>query len=206
MDDNGAAPFASRRDENTSATRDAIVAAAQVAFAEKGFAATSLEDIVGPVRLTKGALYHHFASKAAVLEAVYTKMERELVTSVHRAAESATGGPWETIVASLDAFFEASAEPAYVSIVLRDAPFVLGTREARAIDHALGLELVESLVRALYPCDVAPPLPLGAAARVLLAAASEVAMSMAYADDPGAARAEGRAVVLALLAGLRDAR
>ncbi len=196
---------ASRREEHAGATRDAIVAAARATFAAKGYAATSLEDICGPARLTKGALYHHFANKAAVLEAVYTQMEEELVVAVQRAAEGADGGPWDRVVAGLDAFFEASAEPAYVRIVLRDAPAVLGMPAARAIDHALGLGLVEELVRGLFDGSPSPPLPVGATARVLLAAASDVAVSMAYAEDPSRAREEGRAVVIAMMEGIRAA-
>ncbi len=204
MSNNGGAvrPL-SRRDEQAVATRDAIVAAARAAFSEKGYAATSLDDIVGRARLTKGALYHHFESKAVVLEAVYTQMERELVTAVARAAESAPGGAWRRILSALDAFLEASAEPAYVRIVLRDATSVLGTREARIIDHELGLGLVEALVEGLFEDARRPPLSPSATARVLLAAASEVAVAVAYAEDPARARAEGREVVIAMLEGLR---
>ncbi|MBC7170980.1 MAG: TetR/AcrR family transcriptional regulator, partial [Polyangiaceae bacterium] len=192
-----------RRDANAEATRASILAAAREAFAQKGYAATSLEDIVGPSGFTKGALYHHFGSKQAVLEAVYTEMESELVDSVQAAALEAGDDPWERTLAALDAFFESSAEPAYVRVVLRDSPSVLGSRESRAIDHALGLELVESLIRAIWGDARHPSLTTNTTARIVLAAASEVAISMADSDDPERARAEGRAVVVAMLAGLR---
>jgi AcrR family transcriptional regulator len=200
------APTLARRDEHAADTRRAILAAARQAFAQGGYAETSLDVIVGRARLTKGALYHHFQSKAAVLEAVYIAMEEELATQVSAAVAASSGDPWDQMIAAVDAFFAASADPEYARIVLRDAPLVLGSRHGREIDLAIGLGLVVELVTALARAGEIRPLPIVATARVLLAAASEVAVTMAYADDPEVARAEGTEVVLALLDGLRPAR
>ena len=53
------------RDVHAEDTRRSILSAARRAFARDGYANTALEAIVGPARLTKGALYHHFKNKAA---------------------------------------------------------------------------------------------------------------------------------------------
>jgi TetR/AcrR family transcriptional repressor of nem operon len=45
-------------------TRDRILDTAQVLVLEKGFAATSLDDIIRAAGLTKGAFFHHFRSKS----------------------------------------------------------------------------------------------------------------------------------------------
>jgi AcrR family transcriptional regulator len=198
-----ASPSVARRVEHVADTRRAILAAARQAFAKKGYASTSLEDIVAPARLTKGALYHHFASKAAVLEALYVEMEEELAARVSAAVVAAGDNAWDRLVAALDAFFAGSADPEYARIVLRDAPPVLGGRNGREIDQAIGLGLVCDLVEGLQRARLMPPLSVTAVARVLLAATGELAVAMAFADDPTAARREGTEVVLALLAGLR---
>src|ERR1700755_2688584 len=109
-----------RRDLHAEDTRRAILDAARREFARDGYANTALEAIVGPARLTKGALYHHFKNKAAVLEAVYVEMEQALATEVGAAVMAAEGGAWARMYAAIDAFFELSSEPAYVQIVLRD--------------------------------------------------------------------------------------
>jgi len=192
-----------RRDQAADDTRRAILAAARRAFARQGYDETSLEAIVVPAKLTKGALYHHFKSKAAVLEAVYIEMEEELAARVTAAVTSSGGSAWDRMTTAVDAFFAASAEPAYVRIVLRDAPLVLGPIHGREIDHAIGLGLVIQLITDLAAEGALRPLPIVTTARVLLAAASEVAIAMAYADDPELARKEGTEVVLALLDGLR---
>lgn len=192
-----------RRDLHVEDTRRAILAAARQAFARDGYANTALEAIVGPARLTKGALYHHFKNKAAVLEAVYIEMEQELARQVGAAVMAAEGGAWARMAAAVDAFFDASSEPAYVQIVLRDAPHVLGSRHSREIDQAIGLGLVIELMNELARDGAIRPVPIVATARILLAAASEVAVTMASAEDPGLVRREGTEVLLALLDGLR---
>jgi AcrR family transcriptional regulator len=192
-----------RRVEHATDTRRAILAAARQAFALKGYAATSLEDIVTPARLTKGALYHHFESKAAVLEALYVEMEEQLAARVAAAVAAAEDDAWGRLVAALEAFFAGSAEPDYARIVLRDAPPVLGGRHGREIDQAIGLALVCELVEGLQRAALMPPLSVPAVARVLLAATGELAVAMAFSDDPESARLEGIEVVLAILAGLR---
>jgi AcrR family transcriptional regulator len=192
-----------RRDQHTDDTRRAILAAARQAFARDGYALTSLDAIVGRAGLTKGALYHHFASKAAVLEALYVEMEQELAAQVQAAAGAAEGTAWARMAAAVDAFFTASSEPAYVRIVLCDAPLVLGPMRGRQLDQAIGLGLVVELLAAWNAEGTLRPVPLVMTARILLAAASEVAVAMAHAEDPAPVRAEGTAALFALLAGLR---
>jgi AcrR family transcriptional regulator len=51
-------------------TRQAIVGAAADVFAERGFLAASVNDVLGQVRLTKGAFYFHFSTKEELAHAV----------------------------------------------------------------------------------------------------------------------------------------
>ena len=58
-------------------TREDILEAAAKIFSQKGFEATSMQDIAEAVKLQKGSLYHHFSSKQAILSAV---LERAIDT------------------------------------------------------------------------------------------------------------------------------
>ena len=58
-----------------TSTRERIVRAAVALFAEQGYDATSVNQVVAAAGVAKGALYHHFASKDDLLYEVY----RELV-------------------------------------------------------------------------------------------------------------------------------
>ncbi len=51
-------------------TRDALLDAAQRLFAALGYDATSVNRIIAEVGVSKGAFYHHFESKEALLEAL----------------------------------------------------------------------------------------------------------------------------------------
>jgi AcrR family transcriptional regulator len=51
------------RAESKERTRQRLLAAAQQLFRERGYAATSLEQIAEAAEVTKGAIYGHFASK-----------------------------------------------------------------------------------------------------------------------------------------------
>ena len=55
--------------------RDEILDAAAQIFSQKGYHATSMQDIAEAVHLQKASLYHHVASKQEILEAL---MERAL--------------------------------------------------------------------------------------------------------------------------------
>ena len=63
------------------ARRESILLAAAVAFAHKGFAATSMDDVAAEAGITRLILYRHFDSKealyTAVLDRVRTRLEEE---------------------------------------------------------------------------------------------------------------------------------
>lgn len=43
-------------------------------FVEKGYDATSLQDIINETKLSKGAIYHHFSSKEEIFEAIFHRI------------------------------------------------------------------------------------------------------------------------------------
>ena len=54
--------------------RDRLLAAAARLFAERGFDATSVQQVVEAAGVTKGAFYYYFASKDDVLEEIYGRL------------------------------------------------------------------------------------------------------------------------------------
>ncbi len=53
-----------RRKEDADQTRQALLQAALMVFSSKGYTASTLEEIANTAKVTRGALYHHFAGKA----------------------------------------------------------------------------------------------------------------------------------------------
>ena len=63
----------------TTRARDEIIEAAFRLFLERGYEATSLARILDTVPYSKGAVYHHFANKEALLDAVIERFFTSLV-------------------------------------------------------------------------------------------------------------------------------
>ena len=61
------------RNPHPEVTERRILAAAKKLFAEKGYDKTSIQDIIDKLGdLSRGAIYHHFKSKEAILERLNT--------------------------------------------------------------------------------------------------------------------------------------
>src|ERR1700729_1607421 len=74
-----AAPRARRTQaDRSAATRDALVAAARRLFAAQGFAEVPTDAIVAEAGVTRGALYHQFADKTALFDAVLGAVEADI--------------------------------------------------------------------------------------------------------------------------------
>ena len=56
-----------KRAEMMEETRRKLLQAARQAFAEKGYAASSMDELTADVGLTRGALYHNFGDKTGLL-------------------------------------------------------------------------------------------------------------------------------------------
>lgn len=54
--------------------RDQVQSAAVALFAEKGYATTSVQEVVARAGVTKGAMYHYFRSKDDLLFGIYERM------------------------------------------------------------------------------------------------------------------------------------
>jgi AcrR family transcriptional regulator len=128
-------------------TRRALLQAARALFAEKGFAATGREEIAERAGVTRGALYHHFASKTELAGAVVEEIEGELVDLVVAAALGGTGVR-DQLHRGCRAYMDACADPTMARI-LADAPAVLGIEACRALDAvACGPLLTEVFAQA----------------------------------------------------------
>src|SRR5579884_1887365 len=115
----------SRRDEYSEATRRALLDSAARLFAEKGFAATSLDEVAADARVTKGAVYHHFANKKALFEAVADQAEEDACAAIIAAAAGAPDA-WAGAVAGLDCFLERCLDPVYQRLCFQEGPAVMG--------------------------------------------------------------------------------
>jgi AcrR family transcriptional regulator len=194
----------SRREQYSDATRAALLEAATRRFAEHGFAGTALDDVAADVQATRGAVYHHFASKIALFQAVYEDLETGMIRQV---TETATGAaePWDAARTALGSFLDHACDPVYGRIVWQEAPLALGWQRWRECEERYAYGLIEALMRKLMASGDFPELPVEALARVVfhLFGAAGMALAEASERDKPRVRDEFGSVFGQMLAGLR---
>lgn len=177
--------------ERSEATRGALIGAARRLFAERGYAGVGTEEIVRAAGVTRGALYHHFADKRDLFEAVYEQLEADLTERIASGALTANAdSPLAAMRAGAAMFLRACTEPEAQQIALLDGPAVLGWDRWREIGAEHGLGLIEATLQAAIEAGAIPRQPVRPLAHVLMGALDEAALLVATAEDPERARRE----------------
>jgi AcrR family transcriptional regulator len=191
-----------RREAEAQATRETLIRAGLELFTKRGYAGVGTEEIVARAKVTRGALYHHFADKRDLFRAVFERVEGELMERIG-ASMQATEDPWELMLAGMRSFLDACEEPAVKQIALTDAPSVLGWPEWREIDNRHGLGLTRAALQGAVDAGTVRPIAVEPMAHLFVAALSEAAFVIAYSDEPRKARPEVEAALIELIEGLR---
>ena len=135
-------------------TRTRLLRAGRAAFAQLGFAKTSMDELTASVGLTRGALYHHFGDKRGLFQAVVDQMDTEM-----------------------------ALQPDVQRIVLLDGPAVLGDPSRWPSQHGCLQSTSQAIERLISDGVVAPVAP-EAAARLLNGAALNAALWVAAEAEP----------------------
>src|SRR5688500_2240684 len=191
--------------ERSAATRGALVASARRLWAARGYADVGTPEIAAAAGVTRGAMYHQFADKAALLGEVAEAVESDVTASIGaHVVASGAGDPAAALHAAVDGWLAACEEPEVRQILLLDAPAVLGWDGFRDIALRHGLGLTEGMVQAAIDAGQLAPQPTRALAHVLIGALDEAAMYVTTAEDRAAARDEVARVLHTLLDGLLE--
>ena len=175
---------AKRRAEMVEETRAKLVAAARRAFAAKGYADASMDDLTAEAGLTRGALYHNFGGKPGLLRAVVEQIDAEMMARL-RAARDKAATPWSQFLDEGVAYIEMALEPDVQRIMLLDGPAVLGD-PSRWPNQTACLRTTMEAIQALIDEGTVKPLDVEAAARLVNGAALNASLWVAAAADPRA--------------------
>jgi AcrR family transcriptional regulator len=168
--------------ERRAATIELILSAGRRLFGERGFAATTMDDIAEQARVAKGAVYHHFATKEALFEAVFDQVSHALVQETDRAVRTEKD-VLAAMVAGTQHYYAACAKGPTGQIILRDGPAVLGWERWREIDaQHFGGKIPRALTAAMDAGLIARQ-PVEPLARLLLGAVMEAAVACAGRSD-----------------------
>lgn len=168
--------------ERSERTRHRLLAVGRAIFVREGYAGASTPRIVGAAGITRGALYHHFADKRALFQAV---VERE-ASAVSEAIAAATPpglDPRRALLAGGRAYFEAMAVEGRTRLLLVEGPAVLGREVLQALDERYGARSLQEGLRAALPRDRRASAE--ALALLLSAAYDRAALAIADGAPPG---------------------
>jgi AcrR family transcriptional regulator len=195
--------------DRRAVTRAAILAAARELFTQHGYHGCSVDTILDRAGSSKGAFYHHFSDKTAVLEALLTDFEEE---GVRRATQWSAGisSSLEIIRVSARNLLDWCADPYIRQVVLTDALSVLGFTRWHQIDDRYTLDVLDRLLQRGIATGEVRPLPsTRMTARLIIAAINEAALFVANAVDVDTARSEAFASIdfmIMSIAGAEPAR
>ncbi|MCZ4495256.1 MAG: hypothetical protein QOH30_3186 [Baekduia sp.] len=181
-----AAP-AGKREQTKQANRAAILVAAREVFAELGFGAASVRDIVRKTDLATGTFYNYFPDKEAVLRAVLQETAGEARVRVQEARRRGT---------TLEAFVREGFR-AYFAFLLEDRLTSemlsrnAGTIRAMFDEPSLvaGVEELADDLRAGVAAGLIPEHDVEYMAASMVGAAFEIGARMLDSDAPDADRA-----------------
>ncbi len=182
------------------------MSAARALFGERGYAGTSVDEVVRAAGVTKGALYHHFRDKDDLLRSVVEEVKRDVTVVAGTAFSDAAErpDPLETIVLGCWALIDGFSDPAVQRIAILDARAVLDAATRRDLDARYEVALVRGALRRAMNLGAIVRQPLAPMAHILAGALAEACALIAEADDPTAAQLDARAIVASLIEGLRD--
>src|SRR5712691_10639651 len=180
------------------ATRAQLIAIATRMFADRGYEETSIEAVLREAGVSRGSLYHHFASKEALFEAVAEEVETSVGEQTMAAADGITE-PVAALRAGFLAWIRLAGDPVVRRILLIDAPSVLGWERWRAMEEHHALGGIRAVLQAIAEQGKVRPELIGTLANVLLASVNEVALIVARAEDQEAAMQAGADTIDELL-------
>lgn len=191
-------------DEDKSARRDEIMAAAKKVFGRKGFHATTIADIAKEAGLAYGSVYWYFDSKDELFHALMAVEEQALRAHVSAAVSaSADGGePFRIAVQATLEFFE--ADKATVKLLFRDA-YALGDRFEKHLGgiYERFIDDIENFIVNAQQRGEVVPAPPRMVAYTLAALIGQLAHRRLSTDDGVTAAEVADFVVSLVLDGLR---
>ena len=195
-----------RRQDYSSSTKRALIESATELFTERGYAGTSLDEVVAAARVTKGALYHHFPSKLALFESVFLQVQKDATDEISSILAKIKD-PWERAEVGLSTVLEVCRRPEFRRICMQEGPVALGHERWQEAEREASFGIVRETVGRLLEAVGDDLAPLTDSFSVIFyGAMRSSAEYVADADDPDEASDEVLATIGTILLGMRSLR
>ena len=172
---------------------------------ERDFDEIATEEILARAGVSRGGMYHHFASKVDLFKAAYVASERDAMLRLGAvAAQQAAGaGPFDRLLAGCIAYVRECASPGELQrIGLRQSRAVLGWDSWREAAAPLGIAALGAGVQAAVDAGELASDDVTITTHLLLSALIEAGLLAATDPKPEQALARIEAEITRLLDGL----
>lgn len=180
-------PIKSRREVNIEATRAALIKIARKHFARYGYSRAEIGRIAADARVTTGAIYHHFAGKKELFQAVAEELEAEILAAAATVEEA---DPWLRLQAGFEKLIDVCATADVQRITFIEAPQVIGPDAWREIELRYAFGALRAVLSALQDAGIVKPYPIDLLARTLLALLHETSAEVARSKNDPIVRAQ----------------
>jgi len=170
-----------RRERTKAQNRETILTAARGVFAELGFAAATVRDVIRATPLASGTFYNYFKSKEEVYQALRDQVALEVRPRL-RAARLAAASGEDFVAANFRAYFRFIAERRGAAPAAEASRFRMDSPEVLAGLAELREDISAAIARGLFP-----PLDAGLLASAIAGIAFEMGESVKQGRDPDAA-------------------
>jgi len=168
---------ASKREATKAANRAAILAAASEVFADLGYEAASIRDVIRRTELAAGTFYNYFPDKESVFRALVSERVRPLRARL-REARAGASSLEEFVRRGYRAYFGfIASDPDLFSLLRRNAGTIRSVMDAPVLDAGVE-ELLEDLRGATARGDLPPGVDADYLAGAMTGVGLEVAVRM----------------------------
>jgi AcrR family transcriptional regulator len=195
----------SRRDGYTEATKNALKEAALELFTDRGYTQTSLDEIADRARVSKGAIYHHFANKREVFEATLMGIIPEYTERLREHAAVYPTDSWKAITALLNAYLDICVDPTFRRMMLQEGPIALGWERWRQVEREA---LLGDFFGLAELCTHGIKIEVSAEMLLmsLAGAVQEITLAVTSSPDPKRATVEARSLINELVSSVHEPR
>lgn len=197
----GADASGSKRERNKASNRDAILRAARAVFAEMGYGAASVRDIIRRTDLASGTFYNYFPDKLSIFRAIVEEIANGIRLQQGLGRRRATSVE-EFIEGSFRGYFSYIAQdPELVALTRRSAGAIrtlFDEPEVMPLFRDLLVDISDAMARGLLP-----KMDVDLVASAIVGMAFEMAIVMVARDpiDPEATAKFATALLIHGLAG-----
>ena len=186
--------------ERRERTVAAIVSAGRELMAERGYGAVTVDALAARAGVAKGAFYHHFPAKKALLDAVVDGLQGEIADEL-RARRRPYPLSAVDLAEVLEDYLRRAADDRRRRLVLIEGPEVLGWTRWREIDDSHFAGMTRAALSQIMPPGTEEA-RIETATRLVLGAVMEAALATGRAGDREAVAARFGTVLRDLLSGL----